>query len=67
MVGDFNFDNDEEYKSNITNHHFEDIIQTKFQADQSIEKREQFNFTMPNTLQFNEWRPDKICTPILTD
>ena len=34
VVGDFNFDNDEEYKSNISDHHFEDIIKSKFQADE---------------------------------
>jgi hypothetical protein len=67
VAGDFNFDNPEEHKTNITDNNFEDIILTKFQSDPGIEKKEQFNFTMPDTTQFIKWRPDKVCTPILTE
>ena len=49
VAGDFNFDNPEEHKINITDNNFEDIILSKFQSDAGIEKKEQFNFTMPDT------------------
>ena len=40
VAGDFNFDNAEEHKVNITDNNFEDIILSKFQSDKSIEKKE---------------------------
>ena len=67
VLGDYNFDNGSEYKANIIDHGFEDVIKSQFQQDEQINSCEEFSYSMPKTNKFNMWRPDKICMPTLSD
>ena len=67
VLGDFNFDNKEEYESNVEAHSFEDVIETQFTKNEQVHPVENFSFSMPQTHRFGKWRPDKICMPTLTD
>ena len=72
MLGDFNFDNPSEYYENVQKWGFEDICLEESWKDDMYrvlnqQGEEDFTFTMPKTLKFPKWRPDKICMPILSD
>lgn len=59
VVGDFNFDNPSEYKRNISDFCFKDIVYD-FAEFAEINKVEGLSWSMPKTPDFSKWRPDKV-------